>query len=372
MAGNTAATDPIDAAARLMPTPYLPVAPYIIGFAARCAGMTQADIYSDPGKWLMALESTFRAVGKPDAVFSLWPRDAARAQMLRVLIPGEDLPPDESLQFIEAETMRREDYDAILKAGYASWFFDYWRRVRTDLPKGIRGRAVTIGGFMRQGLRIRRMARHWERRGIAPLFTAACYPPFDLFSLLRSLEPFCFDLSDCGDRVEEACAAALPDIIRMASIPLRVTGGKRVCIYPMRSSASFISPEAFRRFSFPFLKTLVETFFRAGIVSILHCDGNWSPMLPFFRELPRASCIVELDGCTDIIRAKELLGGHLCLKGDVPASLLAFGEPDEVADYCARLRGRIGIGGGFILSSGCEVPVNAKPQNVAAMMRAAR
>lgn len=128
----------------------------------------------------------------------------------------------------------------------------------------------------------------------------------------------------------------------------------------------------FEHFVLPSLKQMVDSFLKAGIVSILHCDGNWVPMLPYLRELPRTSCVVELDGMTDIFKAKEILGDWLCLKGDVPAALLAQGEADQVADYCQKLISNVGLDGGFILSSGCEVPLDAKPQNVAALIRSVR
>ncbi|RMD82357.1 MAG: uroporphyrinogen-III decarboxylase, partial [Candidatus Dadabacteria bacterium] len=66
------------------------------------------------------------------------------------------------------------------------------------------------------------------------------------------------------------------------------------------------------------------------------------------------------------------LGGHLCLKGDVPASLLSVGSPEDVADYCHRLIEEAGASGGFILSSGCSVPAAVRPENFRAMLEAAR
>ena len=140
----------------------------------------------------------------------------------------------------------------------------------------------------------------------------------------------------------------------------------------MRSSASFISPTIFDEISFPSIKRMVEGYHAAGIVSVLHCDGNWDLMLPRFLELPRASCVVELDGATDIRKAREVLADHLCIKGDVRAALLALGEKEEVEAYCRELIDFMGHDGGFILGSGCEVPITAKVENVAALIRAAR
>lgn len=58
--------------------------------------------------------------------------------------------------------------------------------------------------------------------------------------------------------------------------------------------------------------------------------------------------------------------------GDVPAALLKLGEPDEVDEYCRRLITEVGSDGGFILSSGCTVPIDAKPENVSAMLQSVK
>jgi uroporphyrinogen-III decarboxylase len=88
--------------------------------------------------------------------------------------------------------------------------------------------------------------------------------------------------------------------------------------------------------------------------------------------LPRASCIVELDGATNIRKAREVLADWLCIKGDVRAPLLSLGQKEEVDTYCQELIEFMGRDGGFILGSGCEVPITAKPDNVAALISAAR
>ena len=62
----------------------------------------------------------------------------------------------------------------------------------------------------------------------------------------------------------------------------------------------------------------------------------------------------------------EFLG----LMGDVPAVMLFMASPDEVYDYCTRLTRELGPTG-FILQSGCDIPTNAKRENVRAMVSAA-
>ena len=79
---------------------------------------------------------------------------------------------------------------------------------------------------------------------------------------------------------------------------------------------------------------------------------------------------MALDGESDIFKAKEILGDHMCIMGDVPASMLYLDTPDIVYDYCSKLIRKLGPTG-FILQSGCDIPANAKLENVKAMVLAA-
>ena len=368
------ANERIESAVRLKPLPdgNVPVAPLIITYTARLAGMTQAQIFSDVKIWRQAVNLAADRIGAPDMGFALWPRDVPFSEAMLFKLPGRELGDDDLFQINEQEVMQREDYEQILTRGYSRWFLDYNLRLQPDLPKGRLGRAIIIYSFIRMALRIHGNATQLNRRGILPAFYGGGYPPFDFFSLARSLNKFIFDLHDCSDLVQKTCEASVDPIMATMMQPLQVTNGKRVCIYPMRSSATFISPKMFEKFALPYLKRIVEFFVQKGITPILHCDANWNPMLPYFREFPRATCILELDEATDIFKAKQILGDWMCLKGNVPAQLLAFGETSEVEAYCEKLIREVGYGGGFILGSGCEVPLNAKVENVEALFRVGR
>lgn len=58
----------------------------------------------------------------------------------------------------------------------------------------------------------------------------------------------------------------------------------------------------------------------------------------------------------------------MCLMGDVHPALLSLGTRQEVVDYCRWLIEEVGAGGGFILAQGCTVPVDAKFENVRALV----
>jgi uroporphyrinogen decarboxylase len=364
----------IDNAVKLKPLAAceLPVAPLIITYTARLARMTQAQIFSDVKAWRQAVAIAVDRIGAPDMGFALWPRDVPFSEAMRFKLPGRELGEDDLFQINEQEVMQRKDYERILSQGYNRWFLDYNLRLQPDLPAGWRGRTIITYQFIRMGLRIRGNAAQLNQHGIPPAFYGGGYPPFDFFSLARSVTKFITDLHDCPELVQKVCEASLDHVAATMMQPLQLTNGKRVCIYPMRSSATFISPKMFEKMALPQLKRIVEFFINKGVTPILHCDANWNPLLPYFRELPQASCILELDADTDIFQAKQVLGDWMCLKGNVPAPMLAFGETGEVEAYCEKLIREIGHDGGFILSSGCEVPLNAKVENVQAMIRVGR
>jgi len=93
-------------------------------------------------------------------------------------------------------------------------------------------------------------------------------------------------------------------------------------------------------------------------------------MFDCFQEFPPGRVLLELEE-SDLGVAKKKLGHILCIKGNVSPSLLAFGTAGEVEDCCKGLIDACAPGGGFILSSGCEVPINARPENIRAMVKTA-
>jgi uroporphyrinogen-III decarboxylase len=73
-----------------------------------------------------------------------------------------------------------------------------------------------------------------------------------------------------------------------------------------------------------------------------------------------------------MFKAKEALRDTVCIRGNVPASMLITGTPSEIREYCKKMFDVVGDGGGFILDAGTGVPDEAKPENVLEMFRCAK
>jgi uroporphyrinogen-III decarboxylase len=154
-------------------------------------------------------------------------------------------------------------------------------------------------------------------------------------------------------------------VVALTKIPL-------VFIVLERGSGFYYRLDIFEQFEWPYLQRYVDAFIAEGLTVWFHFDTDWSLNLPYLKQLPKGKCVADLDSTTDIFHAKEILGGHMCISGDVPASLLSLGSPEDVRKYCQRLIDEVGRGGGFFLTTGCECPVDAKFENVKMMIDTAK
>ena len=153
---------------------------------------------------------------------------------------------------------------------------------------------------------------------------------------------------------------------------IELSGTKAIEYTDERASAYMFPLKIFERFWLPYAIEFVEAMWSKGVVTVLHCDTNWIKNIPYFKEFPKGSLCVQFDSTTPMREAKEILGDHIQYWGDVPATLLAYGQPDEVTAYCKDLIKDVGYDGGFVLTAACETPPDCKKENFEAMLEAAR
>ena len=345
----------------------IPVYPMMLLYPGKVAGMTQKEITSDTDKWLQALDITFQKVGYPDLCQGNGPEDVIFLMGLEALRPGFELGEDESYQFKESCHMEVADYQDIVDHGYLQWYNRYLCTIQHPPVSGPELGQI----WMRVGMNAAKVGQFLGQRGVCPIHGTASGTPFDTLSMVRSFQEFVYDLYDEPDLVKAAIQKGTPEVLGNILGTLEHSPLKRASLYAMRSDANSISPEIFEEFSWPSLKELILGLHAAGVQVVVHADGNWLPMLPKFLEVPKGSVMIELDGVTDIHAAHEILKGWQAIRGDVPATLMAFGTPDEVSAYCADLV-EMAMGGGFVVGSGCEIPLNCKLENLKALMDSVR
>jgi len=345
-----------------------PVVLYFDFFASVRQGLSPIDFIDDPALKRDAVIKTFLETGADGFVIGRLPGAlsyAAGGFPNRIRLPGDGLPKQSMWQFEEnTETIYAEDYDFIARYG--------WNRF---LPKLLpRFTAYQAGELPDLFRRLKEEGRQdldaWQKESVAILCGSAVTAPFEVLTAGRTLFNFFEDIYLRPEKVKGALEAMLPDLIENAIETASFFGIPAVVITAHRSCGSLISPAHFEEFAFPYISRMVESFNSAGLNIMLHLDCDWTKNLSYFSDFPQGT-IIHTDGLTDLAQARKIFKNRFILMGDVPALLLARGSESQVEKYCLELISQVGKERHFILSSGCDVPMDAQFENVLAMVKAA-
>ena len=205
--------------------------------------------------------------------------------------------------------------------------------------------------------------------------------PFSLASHLMGTEQFLIELALADREPGGPAEAALKRLMDLATEALIAfsracldAGAHLVQAGDSLASPDMISPATYRKWAWPaerrFYETVNPVAERHGAATVLHICGNTTPILDLMADT--GAHILELDHKVNLKQAKECGGTRVCLMGNLdPVELLWRGSPQAV-DLAARQALVDAGAGGFILGSGCEVPVAAPTENLKAMIEAAR
>ncbi len=204
--------------------------------------------------------------------------------------------------------------------------------------------------------------------------------PFSLASHLTGTERFLIELAladkDPGGQAEQALRHLLElttrALIDFAKACL-AAGAHLVQAGDSLASLDMISPPMYRKWAWPcerrFFAELNPCAQSYGAATLLHICGDMTPVLESMADT--GAQILELDHKVDLKVAKDRVGRRVCLMGNLdPAGLLWRGSAGDVEQAATKAIRDAGSNGGFILGSGCEVPVAAPVGNLEAMVRA--
>jgi hypothetical protein len=399
------AIERVTAAVKLQPYDRVPVAPHINSeYPFRRKGRSLADAYN-PAYAEEGFQETLalsKATGNWDAVTLAYGaplyKDAlaffpGRGSLGGYRYPGRSnlISSESSPQYEEKPLMSVEDYDLIINLGWRGFLQKTAENANSITPENTRVRRFIKEGESTDSVLERReqiakaatasylnRLETWYKNGLAVIAGHLMIDPQMALSLLRTLPQFTLDLYRRGDKVKAALDAMVDDMTQDAINCMNAAGGPSVTGLPgimmacERGSGQYYNMKIFEKYVWPYIKKMVLAWAKAGYVTTLHFDTDWTLNMPYLGELPEKMVIVELDSTTNIFKTKEILGDKFCIMGDVPPAISSHGTVDQMKTYCEKLIDVVGKGTGLILSHGCAVPPDTRDENFQAMIDTAK
>jgi len=202
--------------------------------------------------------------------------------------------------------------------------------------------------------------------------------PLDLLQYYRGLDQLTEDIFERPDKVKEMSEFLLDYELMRGMEDAMIMGAGEVpgaeTVFFVNGGPPGMSKSIFDEFFWPYAKRAVDILVDRGFKVYCHWDNDLTHCLETIKgiteRLPKGKVLIDFEK-TNMKKAKEALGGRVCIYGNVPSSLLVYGTPEEVDAYCKQLIEDCAEGGGYILGTECEVPWDSKRENVRAIVEAA-
>ena len=193
--------------------------------------------------------------------------------------------------------------------------------------------------------------------------------PMTLLTQLMGAERALYFAIDAPERFAEVLDLTLEVGIRFGVAQV-AAGVHLPVVFEPSASPAVVPPAFFRELLQPRLARLFDALKAAGAAaSWLHIAGPSAPILPMY---PSAGVdIANVDYYVSPAEVESALP-RTCVDGTIRTVAFVEDEPADIAAEAARLLDAFAPRGGFILSSGCELPLESRPENIAALVGAAR
>lgn len=375
-------------------------------YVGHYAGVTQGEMFYDYGKAVQALIKFVQDFDLdygpasnflPGKVYDLLGYKLYR-------LPGNQLLPTQSFQFVEGEYMRPDEYDALIANPEGFLMRTYTPRVTSSLggwqfmPGMLGTTELPFVPFMMVNFGIPPMQAALKAMADAAQATvewldasgqAGAYQvgqlglpgtmggftkaPFDfLGDSLRGTRGIMMDLFRMPQKVLAAVERLVPLAIEMG-VNAANGSGNPIALIPLHKGADgFMSNADFARFYWPTLKATLEGLIKEGVIPFMFVEGGYNQRLDIIADsgLPAGRTMWLFDK-TEMAEAKKKFGSWACIGGNVPASLFKAGTPEQMDAYVKEMMNVCAVGGGYFISPGAVID-QAKAENVHTYLKSAR
>ena len=187
--------------------------------------------------------------------------------------------------------------------------------------------------------------------------------------MLRGTENVMRDAYKRKESLRKLCEISMESLLVYAEAEI-FAGADIVCIGDPVSSADIISRRMWKEWGFPYTKKLVEFIKERGVKTMLHVCGDTTDRLDSLAST--GADVLSIDEAVDFETARRIIGEDVCLMGNVSTTVLATGSPEAVAEAVREIVKKAGKRWRKIISGGCLIGETCPPENMFAMIEAAR
>ncbi len=394
------------ACARLEQPERMPVAMQSFFWPATYGGITFEEMMHDYEK---CKQVCFDAVAEfePDAVYPMvlgtaMGRAMEKLDFKQLQWPGHGVGPMQPFQYLDREYMKAEEYDEFLFDPTGFYIHKYLPRVAgafsgfdklPDFPGLHYFRLIgAVRAFAQPEVRasferivaaaeeVSVFFNHhldWVRRinaaGFPLINGVASVSPYDFIAdYFRGATGMMKDLYRHRDKLKQVLDKSAVFIARMTIANARAADHPIVFIPIHWAPDAFMSPKQFEEFWWPPFRRLMLELIDAGLIPMPLWEADCTKRLEVIKDIPAGKCIYWFER-TDMVKAFEVLGDRVALRGNLSPSLLTTGKPDEVDAAVKHLVDNVwNKGGKLILDGAFGIPDETPTANVRAMFAAAR
>jgi len=316
--------------------------------------------------------------------------------------PGHGVGDDQPYQYLDREYMKPEEYDDFIFDPTGYYLHTYLPRVATafegfeGLPKfpGLHYFRLVAGmrAFAKPSVRaalerVIKAAEEVERfsghhLAFTERMTSLGYPctsavtaiaPYDFIAdYFRGARGMMTDIYRRKEKVLELLDKCSVFLLKQAVATARSSGNPVIFIPVHWAPDAFMSDKQFREFWWPSCRKLLMGIIDAGLIPMPLWEADCTKRLEIIRDVPPGKCIYWFER-TDMVKAFEVLGDVVALRGNLSPSMMTTGTPAQVDAAVKHLVDKVWAKGGkLILDTAFGLPDETPVENVRAMFDAAR
>ena len=223
-----------------------------------------------------------------------------------------------------------------------------------------------LKGKLEEGRRLRERFPHME-------ISTDAAGPFSTAAAMRPIELVLRDIRKNPEELHRLLSFCVSSSLKWVEKFCRETGSKSVGLSDPVTSSDILGIKYFREFSRPHLKELIDGIVKiTGNTPSLHICGHTKPIWEDLMEIGIRN--FSLDNCENLREATEIMCEKVFISGNVdPVDVMLLGDIDAVVEAVKKaVEKGSGNPSGYMLLTGCQVPIGTPKENIDAYIYAAR